>query len=140
MRKEVIPLSLDIRYVWQDRKRHFGLPVSFTRYRLSDDRLFIETGVIRFQEEEVLLYKIQDLHLSITLGQRLFGVGTVSVISGDQTAPRVELVNIAHPKRVKELIHDLTEDSKRQRRVSILESMGGHFDMGELNALDNGFL
>ena len=133
-------MSLDIRYVWQDRKRHFGLPVSFTRYRLSDDRLFIETGVIRFQEEEVLLYKIQDLHLSITLGQRLFGVGTVSVISGDQTAPRVELVNIAHPKRVKELIHDLTEDSKRQRRVSILESMGGHFDMGELNALDNGFL
>ncbi|MBR3569988.1 MAG: PH domain-containing protein [Oscillibacter sp.] len=129
-----------MRYVWQDRKRHFGLPVSFTRYRLSDDRLFIETGVIRFQEEEVLLYKIQDLHLSITLGQRLFGVGTVSVISGDQTAPRVELVNIAHPKRVKELIHDLTEDSKRQRRVSILESMGGHFDMGELNALDNGFL
>ena len=136
----MIPLSLDIRYVWQDRKRHFGLPVSFTRYRLSDDRLFIETGVIRFQEEEVLLYKIQDLHLSITLGQRLFGVGTVSVISGDQTAPRVELVNIAHPKRVKELIHNLTEDSKRQRRVSILESMGGHFDMGELNALDNGFL
>ncbi|MBQ6986590.1 MAG: PH domain-containing protein, partial [Oscillibacter sp.] len=83
-RKEVIPLSsLGIRYLWRDRRRHFGLPISFTRYSLSEDRLFIETGVLRFQEEEILLYKIQDLHLSITLGQRLFGVGTVSVISGD---------------------------------------------------------
>ncbi|MBQ9521739.1 MAG: PH domain-containing protein [Oscillospiraceae bacterium] len=132
--------SLDIHYVWQDRKRYFGLPVSFTRYRLSDDRLFIETGIVRFQEEEIMLYKIQDLHLSITLGQRLFGVGTVSVISGDQTAPRVDLENIAHPKRVKELIHQHMENSKQKRRVSVLESMGGHFDMGELDTLGDGFL
>ena len=133
-------MSLDIHYLWQDRTRHFGLPLSFTRYRLSEDRLFIETGVIRFQEEEVMLYKIQDLHLTITLGQRFVGVGTVSVISGDQTAPRVDLVNIAKPKRVKELLHQLMENSKKQRRVSVLESMGGHFDMGELSALDDGFL
>lgn len=132
--------SLDIHYLWQDRKRYFGLPISFTRYRLSEDRLFIETGVIRFQEEEIMLYKIQDLHLSITLGQRLFGVGTVSVLSGDQTASRVDLVDIAHPKRVKELIHQHMEESKRQRRVSVLESMGGHFDIGELSTLDEGFL
>ena len=137
----MIPLSsLGIRYLWRDRRRHFGLPISFTRYSLSEDRLFIETGVLRFQEEEILLYKIQDLHLSITLGQRLFGVGTVSVISGDQTAPRVDLVDIAHPKRVKELIHQCMESSKQQRRVSVLESMGGHFDMGEISALDDGFL
>ena len=133
-------MSLGIRYLWQDRERYFGLPLSFTRYRLSDDRLFIETGVVRFQEEEIMLYKIQDLHLSITLGQRLCGVGTVSVLSNDQTAPRVDLVNIAHPKRVKELIHQCMEDSKFRRRVSVLESMGGHFDMGEINALDDGFL
>ena len=133
-------MSLDIHYIWQDRRRVFGLPLTFTRYRLSEDRLFIETGVIRFQEEEVMLYKIQDLHLTITLGQRFFGVGTVSVISGDQTAPRVDLVNIAKPKRVKELLHQLMENSKKQRRVSVLESMGGHFDMGELSALDDGFL
>ena len=133
-------MSLDIRYLWKDRKRYFGLPLSFTVYRLSDDRLFIDTGVIRFQEEEIMLYKIQDLHLTITLGQRLFGVGTVSVLSGDQTAPRVDLVNVARPKYVKELIHQHMENSKRQRRVNILESMGGHFEMGELNALDDGFL
>ena len=31
--------------VWKDRKRTlFGLPWSFTKYSLSDDRLFISTG------------------------------------------------------------------------------------------------
>ena len=29
-----------IEYLWKDRKRHFGLPLSFTRYSLSEDRLF----------------------------------------------------------------------------------------------------
>ena len=133
-------MSIDIEYVWEDRKRYFGFPISFTRYRLSHDRLFVETGVLRFQEEEVLLYKIQDLHLTITLGQRFCGVGTVSVISADQTAPRVDLVNIKRPKQVKEQIHRLMEDSKLRRRVSVLESMGGRFEIGELNALDDGFL
>lgn len=130
----------NIRYLWQDRTRHFGLPLSFTRYRLSQDRLFIETGVLRFQEEEIMLYRVQDLHLSITLGQRLFGVGTVSVLSSDQTSPRADLVNVAHPKRVKELLHQLVEGCKRERRVSVLESMGGHFDIGGLNELEDGFL
>ena len=33
-----------IEYLWKDRKRHLGLPLSFTRYRLSEDRLFCETA------------------------------------------------------------------------------------------------
>ena len=32
-----------IQYLWKDRKRFFGLPLSFTQYRLSEDRLFCET-------------------------------------------------------------------------------------------------
>ena len=132
--------AYDIRYHWQDRKRIFGLPISFTRYRLSDDRLFIETGVLRFQEEEIMLYRIQDLHLTITLGQRFFGVGTISVLSDDKTSPQVDLINIRNPKRVKELIHQCMESSKRERRVRVLESMGGHFDMGGVSELDDGFL
>ena len=31
-----------IQYLWKDRKRYFGLPLSFTRYRLSEDRIFEE--------------------------------------------------------------------------------------------------
>ena len=29
-------------YVWNDRKRYFGLPLSFTKFALGEDRLFLE--------------------------------------------------------------------------------------------------
>ena len=33
-------------YIWQDRKRTFlGLPWSFTKYMLTEDRLFVEKGL-----------------------------------------------------------------------------------------------
>ena len=64
--------------LWHDRRRRLGLPLSFTRYRLTDERLFCETGFLNIREEEILLYRIRDLELKLTLGQRIFGVGSVS--------------------------------------------------------------
>ena len=49
-----------INYLWKDRKRYFGLPISFTRYRLSENRIFRETGLFNLKEEEVLLYRVRD--------------------------------------------------------------------------------
>ena len=50
-----------IDYLWKDRKRRLGLPLSFTRYALSEDRLFCETGFLNLKSDEVLLYRVQDL-------------------------------------------------------------------------------
>ena len=36
----------EIKLVWKDRKRFLGMPLSFTRYSVSDDRLFLETGLL----------------------------------------------------------------------------------------------
>ena len=44
-----------IEYLWRDRLRHLGLPLSFTRYALSEDRLFLETGLLSTKCEEILL-------------------------------------------------------------------------------------
>ena len=38
-------MSVTIEYLWKDRKRYFGMPLSFTRYSLSEDRLFISEGL-----------------------------------------------------------------------------------------------
>ena len=114
-----------IKYLWQDRKRHLGLPLSFTRYRLSEDRLFCETGLLNLKEEELLLYRVRDLRLSISLGQRIFGVGTVCVISSDQSTPHMDLKNVKRPREVKELIHRNVEDAKDKRRIRTTEIMGG---------------
>ena len=113
-----------IKYLWKDRKRHLGLPLSFTRYRLSEDRLFCEIGFFNLNADEVLLYRVRDLELNISLGQRIFGVGTVRVHSSDQSIPHLELKNVKNPRDVKELIHHSVEAAKDKRRMRTMEIMG----------------
>ena len=113
-----------IEYLWKDRKRHFGLPLSFTRYRLSEDRLFCETGFLNIKSDEVLLYRVRDLQLNMSLGQRIFGVGTVCVVSSDKSVPHLDLKNVKHPREVKELIHKNVEEAKDKRRMRTTELVG----------------
>ena len=113
-----------IEYLWQDRKRRLGLPLSFTRYRLSEDRLFYETGFLNLKSDEVLLYRVQDLELTMSLGQRIFGVGTVCVHSSDKSMPHLDLKNVKRPREVKELIHQNVEAAKDRRRMRATEVLG----------------
>lgn len=117
-----------IEYLWKDRKRHLGLPLSFTRYRLSEDRLFCETGFLNIKSDEVLLYRVRDLQLNMSLGQRIFGVGTVCVVSSDKSIPHLDLKNVKNPREVKELIHRHVEQAKDKRRMRTTELVG---DSGE---------
>lgn len=125
-----------IKYVWKDRKRILGMPITFTRYRLSEDRLFLEKGFFNIKADEVLLYRVRDLELNMSLGQRLFGVGTVCVHSSDKSIPHLELVNIKKPREIKELIHRSVEDAKDKRRMRTMEVMGGHAAPGDDSDLD----
>ena len=117
-----------ITYVWKDRKRYLGLPLSFTRYKLSEDRLFLSVGFLSIQDDEVLLYRVRDITTSRTLWQRLFGVGTVTVISSDKTMPTLVLKNVKNPIAVKELLHSSVEEMKLKRRVRISELTGAGDD------------
>ena len=109
--------------IWKDRKRWLGMPLSFTRYSLSEDRLFLSVGFFSIKDDEVLLYRIRDITTSRTLWQRLFGVGTVSVVSSDKTMPTLQLKNIKRPIAVKELLHKQVEEMKIRRRVRVGEVM-----------------
>ena len=53
--------------LWKDRMRHLGLPISFTIYKLKDDRLFLQRGFFTTRYEETLLYRVRDLSLRRTL-------------------------------------------------------------------------
>ena len=116
-------MSINIECLWKDRKRHLGLPLSFTRYSLSDDRLFVSEGFLNIKDDEVLLYRVRDIDTQRSLWQRLFGVGTVTVMSSDKTMPTLVLKNIKDPLFVKELIHKQVEEMKIQRRVRFGEIM-----------------
>lgn len=124
-------MAINIEYLWKDRKRYFGLPISFTRYALSEDRLFISVGLLSIKDDEVLLYRVRDIDTSRTLWQRLFGVGTVTVMSSDKSMPNLVLKNIKDPVYIKELIHNQVEEMKLRRRVRFGEIMGEGFGEDE---------
>lgn len=109
------------RTLWQDRKRHFGLPISFTKYKLTDWRLHRETGLLNLKEEEVLLYRVRDITLKMSLGQRIFGVGTVEIDSSDTSTPKLFLENVKNPREVKEQVYQAVESAKAARRMRTTE-------------------
>lgn len=116
--------------IWNDRKRHLGLPLSFTKYSLSEDRLFRETGCFTIREEEILLYRISDISLTRSFIQRIFGVGTVCVQSSDRTCPHLDIINVRDPRAVKEIIFQNVEAAKEKRRMratEILDDDDGEF-------------
>lgn len=110
-------------YIWKDRKRFLGMPLSFTRYALSEDRLFFSVGLLNVKDEETLLYRIRDISISRSLWQRIFRVGTITVTSSDKSTPHLKLKNIRDPMRVKELLHQNVEECKIKRRMRIGEMM-----------------
>lgn len=113
-----------IQYLWKDRKRFLGMPITFTKYSVSENRIFREKGLLNLKEEEVLLYRVRDLDLRRSLGQRIFGVGTVCVHSSDKTTPILQLENVKDPKAVKELIYRQVEAAKEKRRMRATELLG----------------
>ncbi len=113
-------------YLWHDRRRRLGMPLSFTRYGLSEDRLFLEKGLLSTSFDEILLYRVRDISLKISLFQRLFGVGTITVQSSDKSLPTLELKNIKRPRETKELIHQTVEELKIARRMRVGETIYTH--------------
>lgn len=126
-------------YVWKDRKRFLGMPLSFTRYAMSDDRLFLSVGCFSIRDEEVLLYRIRDITVTRTLLQRMLGVGTVVVASSDKTTARLELKNIKDPMAVKELLHEHVEEMKLRHRVRVGEIMASNMDNDDDDTDDSDF-
>ncbi len=122
--------------IWHDRKRILGMPITFTRYALSSDRIFIRRGWLNIHQDEVILYRVRDLCVKMNLWQRIFGVGTVTVTSTDKSVPVLTLKNIKQPFEVKELIHENVEKMKIERRMRIGE-MSMDLDDGDLDFEDD---
>ena len=122
-------------YIWSDKKRTlFGLPLSFTKYSLTEERLFIETGFFNKQEDEVRLYRITDVSLTRSFFQRMFGVGTIHCCSADKTLGDFDIVSVKTPKDVKEEISQLIEKQRDAKRVSSREFLDD--DMHEQDDMD----
>lgn len=120
--------------LWTDKKRTlFGLPLSFTTYELEEERLFIRTGFLTRKEDEVRLYRILDISWQQTLGQRIFGVGTIHCCSSDATMKEFDIISVKRPREVKELLSQKVEEQRDKKRVYHREAL----DLSEDDCMDD---
>ena len=109
---------------WYDRKRLWcGLPWTFTKYGMSDDRLFVEKGLFNVRGMEVRLYRILNISIQRSLIQRIFGLGTIHLDSTDKDLSCFDIVNIKNSESVMEMISEAVEAERLRNRVASREFM-----------------
>ena len=110
--------------IWKDRKRPFlGLPLSFTKYELTEQKLLINTGLLSVKEEEIRLYRFVDVTLHQTLLQRIFGVGNLHCETTDRSSGDFVIELIERPREVKALLSEAVEKERDRKKVSVREFM-----------------
>ena len=115
--------------IWRDRKRYFGLPWSFTRYSLVRKeghwvKIFCEIGLLYTAVDEVNLYRIKDISLRQSLGDKIFGTGTISLYSNDEKMPVLSLRHIANPYKIRDILSTMIEDQRKAAGVRVAEFHG----------------
>ena len=117
--------------LWYDRKRTlFGLPISFTKYYFLEEKLVVKSGFFRLREEEIRFYRILDVSLNRSLGQRIFGLGTIHICSADKSMPELNITSIKNSKKTKDILSDLVEKARSDKRISAHEFIGNGIDNG----------
>ena len=111
-------------FIWSDKKRHFGLPWSFTTYSIENGRLYCKHGILYQEINEILLYRILDIKTRQSLWQRLFGVGTIIIAAADQTTRKMFVRNIKDHIRVYLVLSELVEKERLARGIAGTELFG----------------
>ena len=104
-------------YVERKRWLFLGLPFTFTKYTVNDQVITINAGLLNTTENDCYLYKVQDVELKTSLGERIFGLGTVACYTGDNTHPQLYLEHIKNAKEIKNYILRASEEARRKRRT-----------------------
>lgn len=117
----------DIKYVWTDKKRTlFGLPLSFTRYFLTETKFITRSGFFSVDEDEIDLYKITDKKVRYPFFQRLFRCGTIIIYSRDADTPSKEIHCIKQVRQVSELIDKYLNIMRDKYGIRGRDMMGLH--------------
>jgi uncharacterized membrane protein YdbT with pleckstrin-like domain len=105
------------KFVEKKRSLFFGLPLSFTTYRIDEELLYRKEGLLNLKEDDCYLYKIQDVTLTRSLFERMFGLSTIICHTGDTTDPILTLSHIRNGEEIKKYLVKTSDDERLKRRT-----------------------
>ena len=113
-----------IKFVERKRWVVLGLPFTFTVYTVKEDLITVQKGFLNKKENDCYMYKVQDVELLRSLGERIFGLGTVKCYTGDTTDPELYLTHIRNAKEIKDFILEVSEKARQKRRTLNMLDIG----------------
>ncbi len=115
----------EINYIWTDKKRTlFGLPLSFTRYFLTETKFITRVGFLSLEEDELDLYTVTDKKLVLKLRHRLFGCGSIIMHVRDTDTPVKEIRAVKAPRKVLELLDEHINIQRDRYRIRGRDMIG----------------
>ncbi len=126
---------MESKFTERKRTAFLGLPLYFTKYFISDEMIQRRKGLLKIEEDNVFLYKVQDVRVSKTLIERIFKLGTIICYSGDVTDPEFRFEHIKHCDEIKEFIMHKSEEERLRRRTVNMMDIDTH--MEDIGYIDN---
>lgn len=93
------------------------------RYRITSQRVIVETGLLGKRLDQIDLYRIHDYVVERPLGQRIAGTGNLVLQTVDRSTPSIRLAGLAvDVVALYEKLRRATEAEKRRRGVRVLDA------------------
>lgn len=121
--------KLDIDCIWTDKKRTiFGLPISFTRYFITETKFITRKGFFNLVEDEINLYKVTDKKFLMPLSQRIIGCSTIVLYTRDCDTPTKEIKCIKNARNVLNLLDKQITKELDRYRIRGKDMIGAYAD------------
>ena len=124
---------MSVEFVEKKRWLFLGLPFTFTKYVINEDKITVDTGVLTKVQNECYIYKVQDVEHTASIWERMVGLGTIVCYTGDTTHPKLLIEHIRNSKAIKEFILKESEEARLKRRTVNMLDIGS----GEAGDIDD---
>lgn len=97
--------------------------INSTKYKITNQRIIVESGLIGKRQEEVELGRVKDYKVNQTLTEKLQNIGSIIVISTDESTPEMKLDGIESPMAVKEIIRNAVREYRSRLNIHFRENV-----------------
>ena len=132
MKNRISEQEDEVQYTERKRLLFFGLPWTFTKYTIRGDMITTDEGFLKVEENDCYMYKVQDVKLTATLLERIFGLATITCYTGDVTDKELKLVHIKHGKEIKSYLLKASEEARIKRRTLNMQDIGAVADESDV--------
>ena len=97
------------------------LRVKTTTYRLTTERLLTERGILSKTTDTLELYRVRDQQVTASIFERLFGLQTITLLTGDTSTPRIVLDCVPASAGLADKFRTQVEDTRQKKRVRTVD-------------------